>query len=115
MAFMFWRILTDCALFLAMWICLNLCRAFSPATLLICTLAGFAFQPFTLTQEKGQFGALLLLTWSAGVLFANKKQDVLSALMLALATIAKLTPVLAIGVFLIRRRWKWLAAYTLWM
>ena len=115
LAFMVWRVLTDIFFFLALWVCLKLCRALTPATLLICTLAGFAFQPFTLTQEKGQFGALLLLTWSAAVLFAQKKQDVLSALMLALATIIKLTPVLAIGVFLVRRRWKWLAAYALWM
>jgi hypothetical protein len=115
LAFMVWRVLADLALFLAIWICLKLCRAFSPARLLICTLAGFAFQPFLLTLEKGQFGALLLLTWSAGVLFADKKQDVLSALMFALATIVKLTPVLAVGVFLVRRRWKWLAAYALWM
>jgi len=115
LAFMVWRILNDCAFFLAIWICLKLCRAYSPVTLLVCTLAGFGFQPFTLTLEKGQFGAVLLLTWSAGVLFADKKQDVLSALMLALATIVKLTPALAVGVFLVRRRWKWLAAYGLWM
>jgi hypothetical protein len=115
LAFMVWRVLTDVFFFLAIWVCLKLCRAFSPVTLLICTLAGFAFQPFTLTLEKGQFGALLLLTWSAGVLFADKKHDVLSALMLALATIVKLTPLLAVGVFVVRRRWKWLAAYTLWM
>ncbi|HYU45206.1 MAG TPA: glycosyltransferase family 87 protein [Terriglobales bacterium] len=114
-AFMLWRVLTDCVFFLAIWVCLKLCRVFSPVTLLICTLAGFAFQPFLLTLEKGQFGALLLLTWSAGVLFADKKQDLLSALMLALATIVKLTPVLTVGVFVIRRRWKWLAAYMLWM
>ena len=115
LAFMVWRVLTDLFFFLAIWICLKLCQALSPATLLICTLAGFAFQPFALTLEKGQFGALLLLTWSAGVLFEEKKQDVLSALMLALATIVKLTPLLAIGVFLVRRRWKWLAFYALWM
>jgi hypothetical protein len=115
LAFMVWNILTDFFFFLAIWVCLKLCRAFSPLTLLICTLAGFAFQPFTLTLEKGQFGALLLLTWSAGVLFAEKRQDVLSAFMLALATVVKLTPILAVGVFVLRRRWKWLAAYALWM
>jgi hypothetical protein len=115
LAFMVWRVLTDCFFFLAMWVCLKLCKVFSPAALLICTLTGFAFEPFARTLEKGQFGALLLLTWSAGVLFADKKQDVLSALMLALATIVKLTPFLAVGVFVVRRRWKWLAAYTLWM
>jgi hypothetical protein len=115
LAFMVWRVLAGISLFLAIWVCLKLCGALSPATLLICTLAGFSFEPFTLTLEKGQFGALLLLTWSAAILFAQKKQDVLSALMLALATIVKLTPVLAVGVFLVRRRWKWLAAYALWM
>jgi hypothetical protein len=115
LSFMVWNILTDCFFFLALWVCLKLCGALSPATLLVCTLAGFAFQPFMLTLEKGQFGALLLLTWSAAILFADKKQDIASALMLALATIVKITPVLAVGVFVVRRRWKWLAAYTLWM
>ena len=115
MAFMIWRVLTDLFYFLALWICLRLCGAFTPLTLLVCTLAGFAFQPFILTLEKGQFGAVLLLTWAAGALFAHKKQDALSALMLALATVVKLTPALVVGVFVLRRRWKWLAAYVAWM
>jgi hypothetical protein len=115
LAFMVWRVLTDFLFFLALWVCLKLCRAFSPATLLVCTLAGFAFQPFALTLEKGQLGGALLLTWALGVLLADKKQDTLSALMFALATIMKLTPVLAVGVFVLRRRWRWLAAYALWI
>ncbi|MFZ0686514.1 MAG: glycosyltransferase family 87 protein [Terriglobales bacterium] len=115
LAFMVWNLLTDLFFFFAIWISLKLCGAFSPATLLLCTLVGFAFQPFALTLEKGQFGALLLLTWSAGVLLAEKKQDVSSAFMLALATVVKLTPILAVGVFLVKRRWKWLAAYAVWM
>jgi hypothetical protein len=115
LAFMIWRVLTDVFYFLAIWICLRLCRAWTPLNLLACTLAAFEFQPFMLTLQKGQFGALLLLTWCAGVLFAAKKKDVLSALMLALATIVKLTPVLAVGVFVLRRRWRWLAAYLLWL
>lgn len=115
LAFMIWRVLTDLFYFLAIWICLILCRAWTPLNLLACTLAAFEFQPFMLTLQKGQFGALLLLTWCAGILFATKKQDVLSALMLALATIVKLTPALAVGVFVLRRRWRWLAAYLLWM
>lgn len=114
-AFLIWRVLNDVFYFLAIWLCLKLCQAWTPLTLLVCTLAGFEFQPFMLTLEKGQFGVVLLLTWSAGVLFANKKQDVLSALMLALATVVKLTPVLVVGVFVLRRRWKWLAAYILWV
>lgn len=115
LAFMIWRILTGCFYFLALWICLKLCRAFTPLTLLVCTLAASAFQPFTLTIDKGQFGALLLLTWSAAILLAQKKQEVLSALMLALATVIKLTPVLAVGVFVLRRKWKWVGAYVAWL
>jgi hypothetical protein len=115
LAFMVWRLLTDVFFFLAIWVCLKLCRALSASNLLVCTLAGFVFQPFALTLEKGQFGAVLLLTWALGTFWAEKKHDVLSALMFALATIVKLTPVLAVGVFALRRRWRWLMAYVLWM
>lgn len=115
LAFLVWRVLTEVLFFLALWVCLKLSRAWSPVTLLVCTLAGFAFQPFMLTLEKGQFGAVLLLTWALGVLLADKKRDILSALMFALATIVKLTPVLAVGLFVLRRRWKWLIAYVLWI
>jgi general stress protein CsbA len=94
---------------------LAICKSLNPVAVLVCVLAGFAFQPFALTIEKGQFGALLLLLWSSGTLFAERKKDVLSALMFALATIIKLTPVMAVGIFLLRRRWKWAAAYSLWM
>jgi hypothetical protein len=115
LAFMIWRILSDILFFFALWICLKLCHAFNPVTLLVCTLAGFAFQPFALMQEKGQFGALLLFCWGLGALLAEKKRDFFSALMFAIATMVKLTPIFVVGLFLIRRRWKWLAAYTLWM
>jgi hypothetical protein len=115
LAFLVWRIFSEICFFLAICGCLRLFRAFNPVPLLLCALAGFAFQPFTLTLEKGQFGALLLLLWAGGTLLAQKKQDTLSALMFALATVVKLTPVLAVGVFLVRRRWKWAAAYALWM
>jgi hypothetical protein len=114
-AFFVWRILSDVFFFAAIVICLQLCQALTPIALLVCSLAGFAFQPFTLTLDKGQFGALLLLLWSAGTLLAKKRWDFLSALMFALATIVKLTPVLVLGLFLIRRRWTWSASYLLWV
>lgn len=115
LGFMIWRIFSEICFFVAICICLRLFPALNPLSLLVCTLAGFAFQPFTLTLEKGQFGALLLLLWAGGTLLAQKKYDAWSALMFALATAIKLTPVLALGVFLMRRRWKWAAAYALWM
>lgn len=114
-AFFVWRILCDIFFFLAICVCLQICRSFNAATVLVCTLAGFAFQPFTLTLEKGQFGSLLLLMWSGGTLLAARRRDISSALLFALATVLKMTPVLALGLFLLRRRWKWAGAYALWM
>lgn len=114
-AYFVWRIFSEAAFFTGICLCLAICRSLTPVNLLVCTLAGFVFQPFTLTLEKGQFGALLLLLWAAGTLLAEKKYDVPSALMFALATVVKLTPVLAVGIFLVRRRWKWATAYALWM
>jgi hypothetical protein len=114
-AFFVWRILSELFFFLAVVIILQVCRALTPITLLVCTMAGFFFEPFVLTLDKGQFGALLLLLWSAGTLLAQKKWDPLSSLMFALATLVKLTPVLVLGLFLIRRRWKWVGFYLLWL
>ncbi len=114
-AFLVWRLLSYLFLFAGTCLCLKLCRALTPITILVCTYAGIMFEPFTQTLDKGQFGALLLLLWSAGTLLAEERNDVLSALMFALATLVKLTPVLALAIFVLRRRWKWVTAYSLWM
>jgi hypothetical protein len=114
-AFFLWRILCDIFFFLAICVCLQICRSFNAPTVLVCTLAGFAFQPFTLTLEKGQFGSLLLLLWSGGTLLAAKRRDISSALLFALATVLKMTPLLVLGLLLLRRRWKWAVAYVVWM
>jgi len=114
-AYFVWRVFSEICFFAAIVVCLRLLGALNPVTLMVCALAGFAFQPFTLTLEKGQFGAVLLLLWVGGTLAAKKRWDISSALMFALATVVKLTPVLGLGLFLKRRRWKWAAAYALWM
>jgi|SRR5579864_1988753 len=114
-AYLAWTVFSELCFFAAICVCLKLCGAFTPMTVLVCTFAGFAFQPVVLTFEKGQFGTVLLLLWSLGTLLASRKKDTASALMFALATIIKLTPALALGVFVMRRRWRWLAAYALWM
>jgi riboflavin transporter FmnP len=63
----------------------------------------------------GQVGGLILLLWTLGVYFLSKSNPVWSAGCFALGTIIKLTPVLVVPLLLLRRQWKWLAAYAGWM
>jgi hypothetical protein len=114
-AYLVWSVFSELCMFSAICISLMLYRAFTPLALVLCTISIFAFSPVSLTFEKGQFGTILLLLWVSGAYFANKGKTVASALMFALATIVKITPVLAIGIFVFRRRWKWLGAYVGWM
>jgi hypothetical protein len=77
--------------------------------------AAFSFFPFVETLYQGQVDALVLLLWVMGVYFVDTKASIWSAFCFALATMIKASPVLAVGVFLLRRQWKWLIAYMLWM
>ena len=59
--------------------------------------------------------ALVLLLWVLGVYFVKTRTSIASAFCFALATMIKISPALAVGVFLLRRQWRWLIAYSLWM
>lgn len=61
----------------------------------------------------GQATPLLCLLWSLGIFTYKKESPELSAVALALGTAIKLTPVLAVVLFLVCREWKWLRAYAL--
>jgi alpha-1,2-mannosyltransferase len=75
----------------------------------------FSFYPFDDGLFRGQVDCLILFLLTAGVWLLTKNQTLLSALSFAVATLLKLTPVLAIPVLIVHRRWKWLAAYAAWM
>jgi len=75
----------------------------------------FSFFPFVETIDLGQANALILACWAIGIYLAVNRKFTFSALCFALGTLIKINPVLAVGVFVIRRQWKWVAAYFVWL
>src|SRR5438445_624532 len=52
---------------------------------------------------------------AAGADFADKDRPVAGAFCFAVRTMVKLTPAFVVPLFILRRQWRWLAAYTAWM
>jgi hypothetical protein len=77
--------------------------------------AVFSFFPFTETLFQGQIDPIIVFLWVAGVYFVRAERPVWSALCFALGTMVKVSPVMAVGLFLLRRQWKWLLCYAGWM
>src|SRR5207302_4708945 len=70
----------------------------------VLALAGaFAFFPFVETIDLGQINALILACWAGGIFLAVRRYFVSSAFFFALGTLIKITPVFALGVFVVRR------------
>jgi len=82
---------------------------------LILGVGVFSFYPLIDNLFYGQMGGVILFLFAASVWLLAKERDWLSALCLAVATLIKLTPALAIPVLVFHRRWKWLAAYAVWL
>ncbi len=112
-----WRLASTLMLMVALYFILRLSGAAEswPIALVATAACALAIFPFTDTLYQGQVDALLLLLWTLGVYLAHKQQSVWSALSLALATMIKVNPILVCGVFLVRRQWRWLAAYVCWV
>jgi len=77
--------------------------------------AAFSFFPMIETLYQGQVDALVLLLWVLGVYCVQTESPYSSAFCFALATMIKASPILVVGLFLLRRRWRWLAAYAICM
>ena len=77
--------------------------------------AVFSFFPFTETLFQGQIDPIIVVLWVAGVYLVRADRPVWSALCFAVGTVVKVSPVVAIGLFLLRRQWKWLLSYAGWM
>jgi hypothetical protein len=112
-----WRMASAAMLIIALYFILQMSVEMGSLPIALMASAGVAlsFFPFTETLFQGQVDALLLLLWTLGVYLVHKERPVGSALSFALATMLKVNPVLVCGVFLIRRQWRWLAAYMLWV
>jgi len=77
--------------------------------------AAFSFFPMIETLYQGQVDALVLLLWVLGVYFVQTESPYSSAFCFALATMIKASPLLVVGLFLLRKRWRWLATYAIWV
>jgi hypothetical protein len=71
----------------------------------------FSSSPILYDILLGQTGAVLLFLLSVSVWLLVRGHTALSALSFALATLIKLTPLLAIPILVLHRRWRWLGWY----
>lgn len=107
-----WSLISVVLLLTAALLILNLAghRLTWPLGLLF-LLGSFSFYPFYEELLLGQIGALILCLWTASLWFLNRGKTWLSAFCFALATMTKVSPVLAVPIMVIHRKWKWLGAY----
>ncbi len=73
--------------------------------------AVFFFFPVKLTLIFGQVNVSILFLWTLGVYLLQRERPVASALCFALGTVLKVAPVFAVPLLVLRRQWRWLAAY----
>ncbi len=77
----------------------------------IATAAALSFFPLMETLAEGQIDPLILLCWVGGIYFIKTDHPIWSALLFAVGTLVKVSPVIVVGLFLLRRQWKWLFSY----
>ena len=85
------------------------------ATFSITLAAVCCFSPFRDNLLLGQVNALVLFLWVLGVCLLNRRQPIASALCFALGTVLKLAPAVAVPLLALRRQWRWLVAYAVWV
>jgi alpha-1,2-mannosyltransferase len=69
------------------------------------------FFPINMNLVFGQVNVTIQFLWTLGVYLLSRQKPVASALCFALGTVMKISPVVAVPLLLIRRQWRWLAAY----
>jgi alpha-1,2-mannosyltransferase len=115
-AFISWKIIMVLLLGLAVMLSLKLGGIpIGRKLALILGVGLFSYYPLGDSLFMGQIDCLILFLLAASVWLLAKNQTLASAFCFAAATLLKLTPVLAIPLFLFHRRWKWLSAYAAWM
>lgn len=115
-AYLAWSLLSVLLVAIAMLLSLSLGAVSLDAKLALLLGVGlFSYYPFLDNLFFGQIGGVILFLLAASIWLLARSHTSLSALCFALATLIKLTPVMAIPVFVFHRRWKWLFAYCAWM
>lgn len=74
-------------------------------------MAGYCFFPITESILVGQAAVIMLALWAAGIAAYFNGRVVLSAVIFALATAFKVTPILLFPLFIIWKDRRWIASY----
>jgi hypothetical protein len=115
MALLYWRILVAVLTALSAYcIVATFSPRFAWRSSGLAIAGAFLFFPFVETIALGQASAIILACWAVGIYLASHRRFILSALFFAFGTLIKISPVLAIGVFVLKRQWKWVLAYAAW-
>jgi hypothetical protein len=77
----------------------------------LASAAALSFRPFTETIYQGQIDPMILLAWVAGMYLLATGKPFWSALCFAFAAMVKVSPVIVLPLFLLRRQWKWVFSY----
>jgi Gpi18-like mannosyltransferase len=115
-AYGLWSALTVLLAFASVWITLLLGGRRTNTTLALILIVGlFSFSPFFQELLVGQVASLLLFLCTLGVWLLSRDQEWSPAFCFAVATMIKLTPIIAVPLLAMHRKWRWLAAYGCWM
>ena len=115
-AFALWNVFALLATITSIWMSTNLGGIRLEVNLVLILLVGlFSFSPFFQELEVGQVSSVLLFLCTSGVWLYSRRSEGSSAFCFALATMIKITPLVVVPLFVIHRRWKWLAGYGCWM
>jgi hypothetical protein len=115
-AYELWNIFAVLVTIASIWMSSNLGGIRLEANMALILLVGlFSFSPFFQELEVGQISSALLFLCTSGVWLCARRWEGSSAFCFALATMIKITPIVVVPLFVIHRRWKWLAVYGCWM
>jgi hypothetical protein len=115
-AYELWSALTVLLTLASVWVSLRLGeRGWSAELAVIVAVGLFSYAPFFYELVVGQVASLLLFLCALGAWLLVRGRDWGSAFCFAVATMIKMTPILAVPLLVMHRKWRWLAAYGCWM
>lgn len=115
-AYVLWTIVTVVLTFASVLFSLSLGQKRVSIELALILIVGlFSYFPFYEELVLGQVGSLILFVCACGIWLLSRNRIWSSAFCLALATMIKITPIIAVPLLVFHRKWKWLAAYGCWM
>ena len=111
-AFFLWREISLFLLFVSVLLTLLWLRAEPLVPLFfVAAVAALSFFPVVEALYEGQVDVLVLFLWVGGLYCLHQEQPLGSAICFALGTAVKISPVVVVPLLLLRRQWRWFAAY----